>query len=352
VEILIPAGQDADVGTPLCRYEDGGASEAAPVVETPVLPVEVARAPVEPIPAHYDSRVRATPLARAVARRNGVDLDTVVGTGRRGRIEAADVRGAVVNDADGPSVAVAGGRIAYRVWGTARPGVASVVLLHGFGGDASTWVGLATILARGGSHVVAPDLPGHGRTSLAADGFDAVADAVGGFLEAMGLTGCELVGHSLGGAVAARVARAHPERVARVTLIAPAGLDRGIDVSFIRDLARARSGGAVAHLTRRLAVRPPMLSPAQLDAMAGELARGRLLPLADAMVDDGGQCVDSAGDLRALTVPARVIWGLQDRIIPWTQATQAGSRVALHFVPDAGHVPHWDQPNEIAALLA
>jgi len=47
----------------------------------------------------------------------------------------------------------------------------------------------------------------------------------------------------------------------------------------------------------------------------------------------------------------RVVWGVQDRIIPWTQVSQAGSRTAVHLIQDAGHVPHWDQPAEVAALF-
>ena len=73
--------------------------------------------------------------------------------------------------------------------------------------------------------------------------------------------------------------------------------------------------------------------------------------LADALADDGGQQVDITGDIQAAAMPTRVVWGVQDRIIPWTQVSHAGSRVAVHLIQDAGHVPHWDQPAEVAALF-
>ena len=156
---------------------------------------------------------------------------------------------------------------------------------------------------------------------------------------------------ALGGAIAARVARHVPSHVRRLTLLAPVGLDRAIDVDFVRSIVRARSGGALQHLLRRLAVRPAVLTQAQLDALAAELARGRLIELADSLVDDNGQQIDITADLRALTMPVRIIWGVQDRVIPWTQVAQAGSRCAIHLIQDAGHVPHWDQPMEVARLL-
>ena len=89
----------------------------------------------------------------------------------------------------------------------------------------------------------------------------------------------------------------------------------------------------------------------QLDDLALELSRGRLVGLADSLVDGGGQQIDITGDLHAAAMPARVVWGVQDRIIPWTQVSQAGSRTEVHLIQDAGHVPHWDQPAEVGALF-
>ena len=189
-----------------------------------------------------------------------------------------------------------------------------------------------------GRHVTAIDLPGHGGTAIDAPGLDALVDAVASFLAGLGGEPVELVGHSLGGAVAARVARAAPSRVRRVTLLAPAGLDRAIDVDFVRGIVRAQDGG-LQHLLRRLVVRPAAMTPPQLEALAAELGRGRLHALADALVDDGGQIVDITGDLRALPMPVRVVWGVQDRIIPWTQVKEAGSRASITLIADAGHVP-------------
>jgi len=365
VEIVVPAGQDADVGAVLCRYEDGAATpaQAAPGPKPTQAP-QPASAPVQspapPKSGPADSRgLRATPLARSVARQHGVALADVKGSGRRDRIQVADVRaalpsapaqaalvGAVLHGFDLPE-----GRIAYRTWGPEAAAGARVVLLHGLAGDVQSWASLAAALARSGRTVVAADLPGHGATGIEASDLDAIAAAATAFLERLGGDLVELVGHSLGGAVAARVARRAPGRVRRLTLLAPVGLDRGIDAEFVRGIARVRAAGALRHLLRRLTVRPAQLTPAQLDALASELSRGRLIGLADALVDDGGQQVDITGDLHAAAMPVRVVWGVQDRVIPWTQVKEAGSRAAVHLIQDAGHVPHWDQPAEVAALF-
>lgn len=361
-EIVVDAGQDADVGAVLCRYEDGRAAavapEARPAPARKPAPVQAMARPEAPSEGASSGGTRATPLARRVARDGNVPLDGLIGTGRRGRIEAADVRrslaqapGAETPAARISSLDVSGGRLDRRDWAAANATGPRIVLLHGLAADVQSWSALASMLMRAGRSVTAIDLPGHGSTSLEAISVDHAADIVANFLKTLGDEPVELVGHSLGGAIAARAARSDSAQVRRLTLLAPAGLDRAIDVDFIRNIVRVRSSGALQHLLRRLVVRPALLTAAQLDALAGELGRGRLTGLADTLVDEGGQQIDITADLRALTMPVRIVWGVQDRIIPWTQVSQAGSRCAIHLIQDAGHVPHWDQPAEVAALF-
>ena len=387
VEILAPEGSDIDVGAPLCTFDDGATrsepsdsgptgggsgdavatleSDAVAAVETaPEQPVEAAPAYEErplrtaptPVadrvapadrgaPADRDAhagRVRATPLARRAARAHGIDLLSVQGSGRRGRIELRDI----------PREAAAAGdrALSCHTWEAQGAGRGTAVLLHGFGGDGQTWAALAAALSRRGIRVVAPDLPGHGATALEAADGQALIDGVVGFLSTLDGP-FELVGHSLGGPAAVAAARAFPGRVSRLTLIAPAGLGTEIDADFVAGIAAAGTPGLLAHLLRRLAVRPPVLSAAQLDAMTATLGAGRLAGLASAIVRDGRQTLDIVPELASLAVPTRIVWGLEDRIIPWRHVLQAPSRVALHLVANAGHMPHWDQPGDVAALF-
>ncbi len=330
-EIVVPAGADADVGAVLCRYDDGRDDDARQAL----------------IPETQQA-ARATPLARSIARRNGVALAGLVGSGRRGRIEADDVRALLGTRNTAQSLP---GHVERREWTAPNPTGPRLLLLHGLAADIQSWASLAAAFTRAGRAVTAIDLPGHGGTEVPAATLEDAATVAASVLEQLAGEPVELVGHSFGGAVAARVARRLPHKVRRLTLIAPIGLDRAIDVGFVRGIVRVRAGGALAHLQRRLSSRPASLTTAQLDALAAELARGRLHDLADTLVDESGQQVDITGDLRALTMPVRVVWGLSDRIIPWTQAAQAGSRCAIHLINDAGHVPHWDQPTEVAALF-
>jgi pyruvate dehydrogenase E2 component (dihydrolipoamide acetyltransferase) len=324
LEVLAEVGADVAVGAPLCRYEvgDGVAVEQSQAPSQPRPEPLASEAPA----AVETTKLRATPVARRLARESGVDLAGVTGSGRRGRIEAGDIRAA-----------------------SATPRARTALLLHGFGGDAQTWAGLRALFERKGVAVSTPDLPGHGASGFEAREFAELVEPLGALLEKS--EPLELVGHSLGGAVAVALARAHPGRVARLTLLAPLGLDSAVDADFILGLAAVRSVGGLSHLLRRLSPRPLALSSAQLAQMAAEFGRGRLVALAQSLVAGGGQQIDILPDLAALRIPVRVVWGLEDRILPWTQAAHLPSRVAIHLIAGAGHMPHWDFPQLVAELF-
>ncbi len=347
LEVLAAEGSDVDVGAPLCRYESAdGATPVAVAEPPPTAQAEPAVAtPAEPPPLPdraAGARQRATPLARRLARDQGIDLADLHGTGRRGRVEARDVRAAETGNGEGHGLAV-------QHWQPSAAIRATAVLLHGFGGDAQTWAALAAHLVRQGMRVAAPDLPGHGATRLDATDIAGLAAPLAGLLDSAPV---ELVGHSMGAAVAVALARAHPDRIARLTLIAPAGLDAVIDAEFVHGVASAHTPGGLAHLLRRLSARPLALSATQLAQMAKAFAARRLAALADTLVADGRQQIDIVPDLDALPMPVRVVWGLEDRIIPWTQVARLPSHVAVHLVAGAGHMPHWDAPQQVAALFS
>jgi pyruvate dehydrogenase E2 component (dihydrolipoamide acetyltransferase) len=102
LSIVAPAGETLPIGSVIARLDDGsgnGATAAAPAAAEPAA-AESAPAPAassEPEPAAAPAptgRVKASPLARRIARERGVDLQTVAGTGPGGRIVKADVQDA------------------------------------------------------------------------------------------------------------------------------------------------------------------------------------------------------------------------------------------------------------------
>ncbi len=124
-------------------------------------------------------------------------------------------------------------------WGD--PASPPVLLLHGLSSNAWMWERFAQDAA-GTYHLVAMDARGHGDSSAPPDGYDPrtmLADVLA-VLYAFGLEKVAVIGHSMGGRIAAQLAAEHPERVGRLVVV-----DIGVDVEQEgRDRIRGALSGA------------------------------------------------------------------------------------------------------------
>jgi pyruvate dehydrogenase E2 component (dihydrolipoamide acetyltransferase) len=270
-------------------------------------------------------RVAASPAARAAARRAGVDLALVAGTGRRGRVTGADVAQAAGGDGAG----------------------ATVALVHGLFDHPGGWRDLPARLAAAGLRVVLPVLPGHADEHPAVDGLDAAADRL---LAQLPPGPAVLVGHSLGAAVAARAAARAPGRVTRLVLVAPAGLGPRISADFTDGMLAADTPAALARALALLGAGP--LSTAALDGEMTRLRASRDGHAATARwaARGGFQQIDVTADLAALAIAVTVVFGTGDRILDWRDVAALPSHVAIHLVGGAGHLPHLADPRLILHL--
>ncbi|WP_442800080.1 alpha/beta fold hydrolase [Nocardia sp. NBC_01730] len=119
----------------------------------------------------------------------------------------------------------------------------AVVLLHGGGPGASGLSNYSRNLDALAQHfrVIAPDLPGYGRSTKhidQSDPFGDLARAVGGLLDELGVASAHLVGNSYGGAAALRLAMDRPEKVDRMILMGPGGIGttRALPTKGLREL--------------------------------------------------------------------------------------------------------------------
>lgn len=365
VETLVDVGDTVPVGTPIARIdvgdgsdwtddgaEEGGDADARPEPEKKEPkpePAEVAdpagAGAGEAPPAGAPARIRATPVARRIARHRGIDLRSLSGSGRRGRIEGRDVEAALA--APEKSRQVAG--VAYLEKGDATG--TPVVFLHGFGADRMAWGGVQSRLSQVGRRTLSLDLPGHGATAHEARSAEDLHGPLDAAMTWLDLGPAHLVAHSMGAIPAVRLARARTVR--SLTLIAPAGLGLAIDGEFLRGLAAAESPGEVSHLLDRITEGPHGLSSAILAQIHAELSQRRLMELAGALLGSSGQSVSIRSELAELAgrIPVHMILGHRDRILDWREMLDVSPRIAIHHLPRAGHAPHWDALADAAAIL-
>jgi pimeloyl-ACP methyl ester carboxylesterase len=250
------------------------------------------------------------------------------------------------------------GPLRYVVRGPAH--APPLLLLHGLGDSLAGWAQVIGPLARA-HRVHLLDLPGHGLSARPPDfRFETLVAAVRSYVEgaletraAIGAragTGPTVVGHSLGGWIALRLARTL--ELSGLQLINPGGalMDRALWEPF-RALVSAKDRAGVNRYLAAAFHRAPLalrLFPGEvIAAMEAESARGIL----DAVVE---QDFLTEAELAAVRVPVRLIWGARDRLLP------AGTREFFHrglphadFVelPATGHLPHLESPRALARAL-
>lgn len=263
-------------------------------------------------------------------------------------------------------VALHGQRLAYRMCGDPADGRPVLVLVHGLAGSSATWEDALELLSDRFT-VVAPDLPGHGRSTCRPRhdySLGAHANALRDLLVALGIDRASLIGHSLGGGVGLQFAYQHPERCERLVLVSSGGLGPevswllraltlpGVELlmpllcpTFVRD-----AGNAVGRAIGRLGLRWPGVEHEwrAYTSLADGDRRQPFIRTLRSVIDAGGQVVSAQDRLYlAAHLPTLVVWGGRDRMIPVAHAAVAQASLPsseLVVFERAGHFPHVEEP--------
>ena len=238
------------------------------------------------------------------------------------------------------------------------PQLPALLFIHGAGMDHTVWALQTRYFAHHGRSVLAVDLPGHGRSGGAAlRSIGAVAEWIGRVLDAAGVAGAALVGHSMGALVALEAAAAMPARVRSLALL---GVAERMPVH--PELQAAADGG------ERLA--PELVAswghgrsghlggnPAPgLWMMGGALTLLERAP-AGVLAADLAACnaYDQASAAAAHVVcPTLLLLGAADRMTPPAKAKPLGAAIASSrtvVLPDAGHMLMTERPDAVIDAL-
>jgi pimeloyl-ACP methyl ester carboxylesterase len=247
-----------------------------------------------------------------------------------------------------------------------------VLLIHGYGDTADGWRRVVPGLLKD-HRVVAVDMPPFGRSSAPPKGelLEFYGEFFPALLDELGLERTTVIGHSLGGAVALRLAIKNPERVERLGLVAPAGLGSAPPWWWHALTARLLWQGALSipsPLTTPL-VRQALRTflelrlvnnPRQLDEEISHLVEmhgtGRDLKR---LLAAGRACIDSYTGMLleeslALEIPLWMLWGRGDGLVPSVHARafeRLHPKAKVHVLDDCGHYPHIELPLRFNTLL-
>lgn len=260
----------------------------------------------------------------------------------------------------------------------------ALVLVHGLGGSHANWLPAGPLLAER-ARVVAPDLPGFGRSPFEGRSASVAAstDLLARFVEAEIGRPAVLVGNSMGAVISLATATRHPESVAGLVLVDPAlprargaGIDPlvaasfaayavpGVGEMFMRRRAARLGAEGLVRETLALCCADPARVPPEIVAELVTLGRERIdaMPWANAAFLGAarslvrtlawrrrfGAVVDS------VTAPTLIVHGARDRLVPLA-AVRALARTRpdwlLQVYPDVGHVPQLEVPRQFVASV-
>ncbi|WP_207914202.1 alpha/beta fold hydrolase [Micromonospora sp. KC213] len=264
-------------------------------------------------------------------------------------------------------VTVAGRRVRHRVDGDGPP----VLLLHGLGRCLRDFTEQHELLARR-FRVHSVDLPGYGGSLPMAEPctLPALGRFVGQYLDAVGVEQpAHLVGNSLGGAVAMRLAATEPARVASLALVNSAGFGPEAALALrlltLRPLGRLllRPSRRMARRTERMLFCDPAFATEERIDHALEVA-GQ--PYTARVILQTCRHLGTFRGVRpqwreelltqvaALDIPTLIVWGDRDLILPARHLEAARARLPrarTHLFTDCGHLPQVERAEEFHRLL-
>ena len=264
------------------------------------------------------------------------------------------------------SLEAAGHRWAYAFREADDPAAPTVVMLHGFTGSKENWYPLARELG-GRYRLLIPDLPGWGESERkpgAAYGFPEQAANVAAFLRAAS-TGkpVVLLGHSMGGGIAALVAARHPDAVSKVGLFNAAGV-RFKDNQFGLDVLAGKNPFAVtdeASLRRFVdmvffddAARPWIPWPASTGLVRKRRADAAFEQAVLDRIGRGDEALLPGEEAARIRQPALLLWCRQDAVIDASALDLYAARVPRArrvLLEGCGHMSIAERPHEVAAAV-
>ena len=257
--------------------------------------------------------------------------------------------------------------LAGRRWpGTGTGTGTPIVALHGLFDCSLGWKHFAAATKR---PCIAFDLPGFGRSAMPAENrFGSYADDILGGLDGLGVQSFSLVGHSLGGAVAAELSERAGRRALNLTLLAPAGFGP----VPVAELLAGNPVGRLVRLGVPLALSNPLSAAGIYMAVVshgrpperqllGRVIR-RAFTTAPGALAANGAIVAAARDPDGFVHrsvrydgPVSVLWGAGDALMPVSHATrlcEALPQAKLTIWDGMGHHPQRERPEQLNEYLA
>jgi pimeloyl-ACP methyl ester carboxylesterase len=241
-----------------------------------------------------------------------------------------------------------------------------IVLVHGFSVPYFIWDPANSALTDSGFRVLRYDLFGRGYSDRPHVRYDTdlFDRQLLHLLDSLGIMEpVDLAGLSMGGVVAVNFASRHPERVNKLALIDPAGFRipfsinfRLMRVPFIGEIVYSLRGTKILLNSMAKGFLHPHDKEGFLDRCHQQMKYKGYKQAIISTMRNGmlGDFLDAYRRVGEMNTPMLLIWGQEDRTVPIEysrKVLELVPQVRFHVIEDAGHIPHYERPEEVTPLL-
>ncbi len=233
----------------------------------------------------------------------------------------------------------------------------NLVLLHGLGGYAERWISLIPHLDKK-YHVFAPDIIGYGQSDKPSVDYtlEFFIKFVFDFMEALGIKKTFIIGTSLGGQIAAECAATQSPIIEKIILISPAGIMKKstptLDAYTMAALYPNKDSVKNAY---QMMVGPRMqVSEISIERFVTNMSRPNAKMVFLSTLLGLKNSPDIFDKLEKINIPTLVIWGKEDKLIPFEYSQQFVSSIKnCEFMPmdGCGHSPYVEDPEKLSDII-
>ena len=245
----------------------------------------------------------------------------------------------------------------------------AVILIHGLGSSLDWWDLTIQALAKHFS-VYALDFPGFGGSQALNERVSTEFPALfmAQFMKSLGISKASLVGHSMGGYIAARTALGFPDMVDKLVLVASAGFGRihhtilmALSLPLVGEILASPTLVGIRVFIRSLVYDKTFASEDRINTAFGYFRRPGAKQDFLRALRTGATFASAKAtrltpdDIRKIVVPTMLIWGAQDPVFPLSQAEVANRLLPhsqMHVFDGCGHIPPIERAAEFNGLMS
>ncbi len=251
-------------------------------------------------------------------------------------------------------------KIRYNEYG--QENTRHILFIHGLGSSADRWLDIPDALSEN-LHIITLDLPGFGKSDKPRTmdyTIENFRDIIIDFINKIGINDdkISIVGHSLGGFIAAEVAMKKKDLIEKLVLIDSSGLLENPTPLLEEYLQAAMSPtkDRVRKVFQQMVANPTRITSKLIDDFIVRINLPNAKNSFKSTLENSTNTQINPERLKQIdTIPTLIIWGIKDKVIPLEHSARFKEFMAnshVEIIPDAGHAPFAEKPDRVCEILS